>query len=117
MATTDLQYLREYSSNDNDFIVEMIELFLNNTPGFLKEMQEAFDEYDYPTVGKIAHKIKPSMTFMGISNGKEVCLALEEQGKSDKPDREVVESKVNELTEVCNSAFQELQKSLDELKS
>ena len=117
MATTDLQYLREYSSNDNDFIIEMVELFLNNTPDFLKEMQEAYDEFDYVVVGRVAHKIKPSMTFMGIEDGKELCLELEELGKSKSPDKHLIKMKMDQVRLLCEAAFGELKQSLEEFKA
>ncbi len=116
MAITDLTYLHEYSSDDKDFVIEMIELFLSSTPGFLDEMQSAFDEKNYVTVGRIAHKIKPSMTFMGIKNGKELTIELEEYAV-DASDVGKIEEKMKELKSLCNSAFAELNQSLQELKS
>lgn len=116
MAITDLNYLHEYSSNDKGFVIEMVELFVSSTPGFLQEMQNAFDEQDYEIVGRISHKIKPSMTFMGIKNGKELTIELEEIAL-EGAQVDLIESKMKEIQLLCSNAIEELKISIQELKS
>ena len=116
MAITDLSYLHDYSSNDKDFVIEMVELFISSTPGFLDEMQNAFDKGEYKTVGRISHKIKPSMTFMGIKNGKELTIELEEVALEGN-DIDKISSKVKEVIQLCTNAIEELKDSLKDLKA
>lgn len=116
MAITNLNYLHDYSSNDKEFVIEMVELFLSSTPDFLDEMKTAFQNEDFASLGKIAHKMKPSMTFMGVENGKELTVELEKHAVIGS-DIQIIESKMNELIQLCEKAFEELQESLKELKS
>ncbi len=116
MAITDLSYLHQYSSNDKDFVIEMVELFLSSTPSFLEEMKTSFKNEDYNMVARISHKMKPSMTFMGIKNGKELTISLEEQA-NEGTDTAKIEAKIKELEQLCQLAFAELKVALNELKS
>ncbi|QNL21302.1 Hpt domain-containing protein [Hyphobacterium sp. CCMP332] len=116
MAITDLAYLHQYSSNDKDFVQEMVELFLSSTPSFLEEMKSSFENKDYNMVARISHKMKPSMTFMGIKNGKEITIALEDYA-NEGTDIAKIEEKITELDQLCQLAFSELKVALNELKS
>jgi HPt (histidine-containing phosphotransfer) domain-containing protein len=117
MAYSDLNYLKKYSSDDDEFVIEMVELFVANTPGFLKEMETAFREGDHNIIARTAHKIKPSMSFMGIPNGKELCMELEEIAKSESIQKEQLESKMYSLIELCSNAIEELKVELTKLKA
>ncbi|TXF85973.1 PAS domain S-box protein [Neolewinella aurantiaca] len=75
----DLTQLRALSRGDEEFVNNMIEIFLQHTPPALEEIEIALAKKDYATVARVAHKIKPSIESMGIKqlNGsaKEVELA------------------------------------------
>lgn len=116
MPVTDLNYLKEYSDNDNEFVIEMIELFLENTPDFLKDIENALENQDFDIIAKTAHKMKPSMTFMGLTNGKELCESLEYEAKNHPFDA-LLKEKVQELDKLCKMSFEELKLELEKLKS
>ncbi len=108
---TDLGYLKSISNDDNSFIREMIETFLDATPGSLVKMQESLQSGDLNTVGMIAHKIKPSLTFMGIDELKDKVLEIETLGKESR-EPEKLKVMVPEFIEVINKAITELQQKL-----
>ncbi len=50
----------------------MIDTFLRNTPGQLEELRTARKQSDWTRAGQLVHKMKPSVTFMGISKVKDI---------------------------------------------
>lgn len=111
---TDLAYLRSISNDDNSFIREMIETFLSATPGSLKKMDESLKNGDLTTVGMIAHKIKPSLTFMGIDSLKDKVLEIETLGKESR-EPEKLKAMVSEFIDTIQKAISELEKKLPEV--
>src|SRR5436190_21936160 len=65
----DLSYLIDASGGNNQFIKEMIEIFLKQTPLYIKELKKLCKEKNWVEFRKIMHKIKPTITMMGIREG------------------------------------------------
>lgn len=106
-----LQHLEELSGGNPDFIVEMINVFLNDTPPELSLMLQALEEKDWPRVKGIVHKIKPSIAFMGIKK-LEATIFDTEQFASQNKNLEQVPDLVREIDKICNKAFEELREKL-----
>ncbi len=110
-SLTNLNYLRSISNEDSTFISEMINTFLEATPGSLVSMGKAMKEKDLSTVGKLAHKIKPSLTFMGIDSLKDIVVDIETKGK-EGTDEDLLKKLVPEFITTVNSAMGELKTKL-----
>ncbi|MBT1700114.1 response regulator [Fulvivirgaceae bacterium PWU4] len=78
----DLTYLRSISNNNEDFITEMIQTFVQSMPGIVTEMDACLEEKNWEKLGKLAHQIKPSFTLLGIHDLRPVILFIEENGKN-----------------------------------
>lgn len=72
MANTDLSYnldyLREISNNDEDFLIDMINTFIESAPETLDEMQKQMEDSKWEMVAKTAHKFSSSVKFIGVQN-------------------------------------------------
>ena len=73
----DLTYLRDVSSGSNEFMIEMIELFLDQTPEYFANLEKVIVEENWSKVADIAHKIKPTLAFMGADAAKESMGEIE----------------------------------------
>ena len=62
----DLSALEEVTGGDQDFMNNMINLFITSAPEDLGLMQDALEKGEYATVSKIAHKMKPSVNYMCV---------------------------------------------------
>lgn len=71
------------NSSSEDFLAEIIEMFLSNTPKMISELREAFDQKDYQRLRALAHKMKGSSANLGACRLALVCSNLEED--SSKP--------------------------------
>jgi HPt (histidine-containing phosphotransfer) domain-containing protein len=78
--------LRELKQEtDFEFVLELIEIYLNETPKQIQTMSVALDANDPPALAIIAHKLKGSSMNLGAEQLGAFCLKLEELGRSGKP--------------------------------
>ncbi|MGB0430005.1 MAG: Hpt domain-containing protein [Bacteroidia bacterium] len=108
MSELDLTYLNEISGGDEDFIKEMIETFLEETPKDLDQIKIHFDSKDWAEMGKTAHKMKSSIKMFGFESLKNKALFLEQNGKKGE--------KIDEFPNVINTFISGVNSALDELK-
>ncbi len=104
---TDLSYLQNVSGGDEGFMREMIHTFLENTPNALAEMKEESADAHWVEVARIAHRIKPSVTFMGIHSLKPIVKRLELFGEESDPLKSIPKL-ICEAEEICELAYREL---------
>ncbi|MFW5759627.1 MAG: Hpt domain-containing protein [Cyclobacteriaceae bacterium] len=107
--TTNLSYLKSISDNDNLFVEEMINTFLEQTPDLIAEMKQLVREKNCFQVGRMAHRMKPSLTFMGMIDGqrliKDIEYYSEDPGNCDK-----IIKLISMLQRECEIAYNELSK-------
>lgn len=108
---TNLSYLSGVCHGDKDFMRDMIETFITNTPISLDEMKTAAAEQDWETVGRTAHKIKPSISFMGLEALKPVVKNIEHYGKEGENTDKIPEL-LETLNKLCYQSFDELKTML-----
>lgn len=101
-----LNYLKNMSGDNPEFVREMVETFINSIPKLLRDMEEALGKGDLVKVGKIAHQIKPSLTLMGIPQLKESAVQLEEIVSA--PHAKNPQQEVNNFIEACRKVVAEL---------
>ncbi len=108
---TDLDYLKQLSNGSNEFVLQMINLFKEQTPVALAAIEKAFEAKDWKALRATVHKIKPSFGFMGISNLKALILSLEENAEKGINEEEM-KTQIAELRKVCETALLELEEEI-----
>lgn len=108
-VTYSLDYLRNVSGNNQDFIREMINTFLQSIPTILSDMKNAMDERNWERVSKLAHQIKPSFTLMGLDALRKEVLFIEEHGKNNTRVDELPNA-VMQLIQQCDAVLIDLAK-------
>jgi len=104
----DLTQLKALSRGDEDFVNNMIDIFMQHTPAAVDELNAALQEEDYPTVARVAHRIKPSIESMGIGQLKGVARDVELLAKSEKVDYEALDKKIRFFTETLAMVIKQL---------
>jgi PAS domain S-box-containing protein len=107
----DLTYLRSISNDNEDFITEMVQTFIQSMPGTLCEMGACLDEENWERLSKLAHQIKPSFTLLGIHDQRPIILFIEENGKS-KTNLTELRKVANEFISTCKILVDEFSASL-----
>jgi two-component system sensor histidine kinase/response regulator len=69
--------LKAIGGGDNEFVLEMIDLFIEQSPRNLEVMRAALDVGDLPAVAKAAHNMKSSSAYLGARRLSELCGQLE----------------------------------------
>ncbi|HEX7367803.1 MAG TPA: Hpt domain-containing protein [Pelobium sp.] len=110
----DLSYLKEVASDNVDFMVEMIDIFLNQTPDYVCVLSDAVAQKDWPKIAEMAHKIKPTLAFMGANEAKEKMASIEARAR-EKQDYEGISTDFNNLKNDFNLLFSGLEAKKDEL--
>lgn len=80
----DLSYLIDSSLNDQKYIVNMINIFLEKAPNYLSDMQKSYAENDLVELKRIAHKFKASLNIMGIKSATKLINVLEVNIQKDQ---------------------------------
>lgn len=112
--STNLTYLREISENNDSFFKDFISLFLKNAPQSILDLETALTKKDWEGVRQAAHKIKPSLGYLGM---KEIHLAAATTEDYAKKliNLDEIPSLIEKIKDACNRAFNELEQELKEL--
>jgi PAS domain S-box-containing protein len=78
----DFTYLRDVSGNNEEFIREMIQTFIQTIPPILTEMNTSASKKDWESLSRLAHQIKPSFALMGMNDLKTELVYIELNGKA-----------------------------------
>jgi len=80
----DFSYLENVSGNNKSFIKEIAEAFIKSIPNSIHELDMHSENENWTELARVAHKIKPSITLLGVHNLKEKIVKLEEEAKLHK---------------------------------
>ena len=113
----DLSYLRDVSSGSNEFMIEMIELFLEQTPAYFEQLRQFINEENWPRVAEIAHKIKPTLAFMGADGAKDNMAEIEINARNLTNVESISPAfkSLNEFSEELFIKLTEVKKELEQL--
>lgn len=104
----DLTYLKDFARGDNAFIIEMITVFMIQTPELLQTIKTSLETKNWPSMRGAAHKMKPSMTFMGIKEMENVVRLIEDYS-SKETSLELLPELIDKLEKVCVESIKELE--------
>ena len=82
----DLTLLQEIADGSDEFIVESIDMFLQQTPISIQEIGNAFDEMDWLSASAAAHKLKATLGFFGMLNSQALIQQIEQSCKTGNPE-------------------------------
>jgi HPt (histidine-containing phosphotransfer) domain-containing protein len=111
----DLTYLREIAKGSDEFIVQMLNIFIDQTPKAFVNIEKALESNDWESLRLAVHKIKPSITFIGLSEIKNDVPLLEEYAASETH-LDAIPELVNKIQKVCTKAVIEVKDELQKLQ-
>lgn len=110
----DLKYLKLKTKDNNALLVEMISLFLDQTPLLLKSYKSVIQESDWVQLQSITHKIVPTLSIFGISKKFEKIaseiLELPTSQFTKSLAQDMVAPLEDILLKVCNDLKSEINK-------
>jgi len=103
-----LDYLKEVSGENTAFEISMIKQFLRQVPDELKSMTEAFDKNYDAELAHIAHNLKTSVSFMGLSKKLDHHLDFIESNAINPNLRDQVEENMIIVMNICQRTFRDV---------
>ncbi|HET6996634.1 MAG TPA: response regulator, partial [Chitinophagaceae bacterium] len=108
----DLGYLRELSGGNATFEVSMIEQFLEQMPGELEALEQEFNKKNYVQVAQVAHNMKTSVSFMGLTEKLGDYLDYIEINAPIQEKNRDTREKILQVIKICHQAFGEAKEYL-----
>jgi len=101
-----LESVNELSGGDDEFIIVLVQTFLEEIPPDLAAMEKSVSDNDPKTAYQYAHKMKPNLQLFGIDLLKEI-KQIESWSKSGKSQAEI-EPILNHIVTTVNGAIEDL---------
>lgn len=108
----DLTYLNTITKSNTNLKIEMIELYLKQTPPLISTISKSNSQMDFETLKLTIHKLLPSFSIVGIAD-KYFELAKKIENEIPSPQ---LKSSIQKLENACNHAMEELTIELNNLK-
>src|SRR5690606_9510027 len=82
----------DISENDDEFVRQIVTLFITDVPEDLTYVREGIWEKNYKLAYSYAHKIKPTLDLLGMTNGFEEILMIMDWTKREGKRKEIKET-------------------------
>jgi len=113
----DLSYLTHRTKSDPKMMMEMISMYLEQTPPLINAMKEGLQNKDWNLLQGTVHKMIPSFSIMGISEDFEnIAKKIQEYANNIQLKNEEMPKLVLQLEDVCAQACKELEEEFNLIK-
>lgn len=79
------------SDDDKDFVLQIINLFVEEVPSDIEQIKEGINSKDHSHAYGYAHKIKPTLDLLGMEGAYEEILQIEQWTKDKGKKKEIKE--------------------------
>lgn len=111
-----LQYLALRTKSDPNLMMEMISLYLEQTPPLITSMKESLDNKDWNSLHAAVHKIIPSFAIMGIDPDFENMAKKIQEYARTQEQTDDINHMVSKLESICTQACLELEEEFNLIK-
>ncbi|NEW80123.1 MAG: response regulator, partial [Gelidibacter sp.] len=114
---TNLNYLNTRTKSNRVLMMEMISLYLEQTPPLINTMKQSLLDNDWKSLQETVHKMIPSFSIMGISVDFENMAKKIQEYASTQQQTDGISEMVLQLEEVCLQACLELEVEFNAIKN
>ncbi|GAB2990695.1 Hpt domain-containing protein [uncultured Cyclobacterium sp.] len=104
--------LEEISGGSQEFIHEMIKLFISQAETTITGFNQAIDQKDYATIRNLAHQIKPSIDNIKVTTLMPIIREIERLAESEST-LEILDAKIGVVNRELEIVIQQLQLELN----
>jgi len=105
----DLSFLYEIADGSDEFIVESIDMFSQQTPNLLAEIGNSIQSQSWLVAGAAAHKLKPNLGFFGMHTLQQMMGEIELIAKGGVPDADIISQKFEAAKQMIEANLVKLQ--------
>ncbi len=113
----DLVYLNQKTKSNPKLMMEMISLYLSQTPPLINTIKQSLEDKNWQLLGAAAHKMIPSFSIMGIGANFENLAKKIQEFAVVQEHTEKINDLVVQLEEICLQACSELEEELSVIKN
>jgi len=117
MKCIDLDYLIHRTKSNPKLLLEMISLYLEQTPPLIIAMKEGLRDKNWQSLYSAVHKIIPSFAIMGISIDFENMAKKIQDYASSQLQGDGIPEMVLQIEKICTQACRELEEEFDSIKN
>lgn len=114
---TNLNYLNTRTKSNRVLMMEMISLYLEQTPPLISTMKQSLYDKDWKSLQESVHKMIPSFSIMGISVDFENMAKKVQEYAITQQQTDGIPEMVIKLEKVCMQACNELEVEFMQLKT
>jgi HPt (histidine-containing phosphotransfer) domain-containing protein len=107
-----LDYLKSHSPNNPKFVVEIIKMFLEQTPVFITAVNKCLSVEDWDGLYGNVHKIRPSIDLIGMEEGVSTKAKQIENYCKERKNLDLIPAMVIQLEKELKQAYKELEDEL-----
>jgi len=111
-----LNNLNRITKSKPSLMLEMISLYLEQTPVLISSMKKSLKEKDWKSLYSATHKLIPSFSIMGISVDTENIARKVQDYASSQKDKKEIPPMIKMLEKICIKACNELENEKIEIK-
>lgn len=113
---TNLTYLKQITKSNSSLMMEIIDLYLDQTPTLIEVISEGFKKENWSTIKSAAHKMIPSFAIMGIEQDAEDMARRIQHYRGNSAGNESISTDLKRLVSICTQACNELELEYAQLK-
>jgi HPt (histidine-containing phosphotransfer) domain-containing protein len=110
----DQRVLDEVYGGDLEYAGEIFEMVLTYSAEEIKNLDTAIETQDWGAASRIAHKLKPNFSMVGLSDLEEKMYQIEKEAESNP---QIIKQLFNEITSALEVFFPIIEKDLQKIKN
>lgn len=107
--------LKELYGDDNEYVLDMMETFLTDALPDFSEFQALINTKDWLTLSKLAHRLKPSLGMVGLTNLEKNMAEIENQARN-QPEAESLQLLWDQVKAQLEIGVKEIKSEIEKLK-
>ena len=100
------------SDNDEEFVLQIINLFVSEVPEDMKQIEMGIKEKDHKQAYAFAHKIKPTLDLLGMTMAYEEILQVEAWTRAEGKRKEI-DATFESIQDQVDKAIKEIKKDFE----
>lgn len=107
--------LKELYGDDNEYILDMMETFLTDALPDFSGFQALINTNDWVALSKLAHRLKPSLGMVGLTDLEKTMAEIENQARK-QPEAESLQLLLNHVNAQLEIGVKEIKSEIEKLK-
>jgi HPt (histidine-containing phosphotransfer) domain-containing protein len=103
----DLSYLQEMAGDSPEFLIEMLDTFVEQIPNYMDDLEKAINNQYWKAASDYAHKLKPTFYYVGREDVRDHVQLIEVNAR-EQINLEVLQKSFEELKEFLPSLFKQI---------